>query len=258
MNSRLCSCVVEAGRGGVGGAVAGRPRRGVVVGDRDRGSGVRADGGDRQPMAEQLVVGDRERVEEQGVTGCVRAEGVPHGHVDEGFVQRDPHLDPVAERLRDQAGVVGEAVGGVPVQPAAGILEGLRQIPVEQGGHGIDPPVQQGVDEPVVERQAGRVDRAAAGGLDPGPGDREAVRVDTEVGEQVDILGVPVVMVARHCTAAAVGDPAGFGGEGVPDRRSAPVLVDRTLDLIGGGRGTPGEPGRESHALLLGTRKFLG
>ena len=50
-----------------------------------------------------------------------------------------------------------------------------------------------------------------------------------------------------------VGDVAGIArvsfagdmGEGVPDGGAATVLVDRTLDLVGSGGGSPKEAGRK-------------
>ena len=66
------------------------------------------------------------------------------------------------------AGVVGEPRGGVPVQPAAGVLQRLRQVPVEERDHWLDADLEQGVDEPGVVVQTWSVDRAAPVGLHRG------------------------------------------------------------------------------------------
>ena len=194
-------------RPGLGVAVAEHPHRRVVVGDRHRAGGAGPQRGDREPVPEQLVVGDREGVEEQHPAGGVHSHAVAEAHVDERLVEGDPEPDPVAEAGGGQVGVLGEPGGGVAVQPAAGVFEGLRQVPVVEGGHRVDAGGQQLVDQPVVEVQAGRVGRAGAGGLHPGPGDREPVRGDAQPGQQRDVLGVPVVVVAGHLAGAAVADP---------------------------------------------------
>ncbi len=59
-----------------------------------------------------------------------------------------------------------------------------------KGGYGRMPP-RPGRPPAVVEVEA-------AGGVHAGPGDREAVRVHAEVGEEGHVLGVAVVVVAGH------------------------------------------------------------
>src|SRR6202042_1862764 len=121
--------VVRGGRGHVGGAVAGGPRRSVVVGDRDLPCAGRAQRRGRQAVPEQLVVGGGQRPEQQCPARRVGAEPVAHAH--------------------DR-----EAVGGIPGQPPALVLQRLRQVPVKQGGDRRDAPGQQRVGQPVIEVQA--------------------------------------------------------------------------------------------------------
>jgi hypothetical protein len=204
-------------------------------------------------VAEQLVVGHRQRAEEEGLSGRVLARGVAEGHVDERLVERDPEPHPVAERLADQPGVVGEPERRVAAQPAAAVLQGLWQVPVEERDDGVDALGQQGVHKAVVEVDPGGVGRAGAIGLDAGPGHRETVRVDAEPGHQVDVVRVPVEVVARDVAGAAVGDPARLVGEGVPDGRSASTFGDAALDLVRRRRHTPGK----GHARPPRTRKIL-
>ena len=78
--------------------------------------------------------------------------------------------------------------------------------------------------EPAVEVEPARLDRPGAGGLHPRPGDREPVRVDAQLGQQVEVLRPAVVVVAGHVTGLAVDHPARRVAERVPDRRAAPVL----------------------------------
>jgi hypothetical protein len=162
---------------------------------------------------------------------------------DVGLVDRDPVGDAVGQRGADDVGVVGEALDGVAVEPAAVVLEALREVPVVERGHRLDAGLEQPVDEPVVEREPLRVDLARAGRLDPRPGDREPVAAHAEPLHQRDVLGPAVVVVAGLRPAAAVLDPARLGGEGVPDAGPAAVLGDRALDLVRRGAGPEGESG---------------
>ena len=122
--------------------------RGQVERDAHLGAG---DGGAQrgggQAVAEQQVVGGR------GGGGLVRGPGawtpMPVAEVgdDQRLVERDPALDPVAERLADDGGVLGEAQRGVAGGPAALVLQRLRQVPVEQRGRAGDPALRQGVKQ---------------------------------------------------------------------------------------------------------------
>src|SRR5439155_21469600 len=118
--------------------------------------------------------------------------------------------------------------------PAA-VLQRLRQVPVVEGGVGADAGVEQAVDEPVVEVQAGGVNRAGTVGQDARPGDGEPVRVDAEAPHHRDVLRPAVVVVAGHVAGVAVVDGAGYAAERVPDGRSPAVLGHRALDLVRGG-----------------------
>ena len=66
------------------------------------------------------------------------------------------------KRGREEAGVVGEPLRGVAVQPAAAAVEGEGEVPVEAGEPRLDAGLQQLVDEPVVEVEPPRVRRARA------------------------------------------------------------------------------------------------
>ena len=157
------------------------------------------------------------------------------------LVDGEPVLHPVAERRADHAGVLGQRVGGVPGRPAAAVLQHLRQVPVVDGDERPDTGLQQRVDQPVVEGQPGRVDRAGAVREHPRPGDGEPVRPDAELAHQRDVLGPAVVVVAGDVAGVAVVDGAGHPAERVPDRRGSPVLGRRALDLVRGGGHAPDE-----------------
>jgi hypothetical protein len=141
------------------------------------------------------------------------------------LVERRDRGHPVAELLAQHECVVGEAADHVSRSPPALVLERLRQVPVVQRHQGLDPPRQQAVDELLVEVDPGLVDVAAVG-HDPRPGDREPVRRDAEVGDQVQVLRPPVVVVAGDVAGVAAVDLAGRVGERVPDAGESAVLGD--------------------------------
>ena len=69
----------------------------------------------------------------------------------------------VVEPLAHVAGVVGERLGRLDRPPAAvAVLEGLGQVPVVQGGEGLDPGREEGIHEAVVEVEAPGVRLAGA------------------------------------------------------------------------------------------------
>ncbi len=203
------------------------------------------------------------RVEHQRAARRHPAQRVAEQARDVRLVDRDPLLDPVAEPHAAERGVLPEPLGGLAVQPAAlVVLERLRQVPVVERGHRLDAGGEQLVEQPVVVGEALGVDAAAAGGLDAGPGDREAVALDAEALEQRDVLGVPVVVVAGLRAARPVDDPAGLGAERVPDAGAAAALGHRALDLVRRRAGPEGEVGREVpgvvHARQPSAHPFVG
>ena len=66
----------------------------------------------------------------------------------------------------------------------------------------------------MVEVGAGPVDRPRAGGLDPGPRDREPVGLQAQLREECDVLEVAVVVVRGDLV---VGGPLREVGPGVDD-----------------------------------------
>ena len=205
-----------------------------VQDDPDRGVGAHvADPVGGQRPAQQQVVRRQERGGRLAATRCVDAAGVAQERRAPRLVVRRPDLHAVGQPLGDQAGVVGEAVRGVARRPAAGVLEGLREVPVVQRRQRLHAAREQRVDEALVVVQPGGVRGAATGRLHPRPGDREAVAVHAERLDQREVLLAAVVGVARGRAVAAVEHRAGPAAEGVPDRVAAAVGVDRALDLVG-------------------------
>lgn len=190
-------------------------------------------------------MGGGQGVEDETAAGSVLTEAVSEQGDLGGLVDGDPHGHPVGEPLRHHRGVLREPLGGVPVEPAAPLLQGERGVPVEERGHRGDPRGAQLVDEPVVEVQSLVVDPAVPFGQDAGPGDREPVGADAEFGHQRHVLAVAPVVVGGHLGVGAVLDASPLSGEGVPGGGTAAVGRERALDLEGGGGDSPEEAGRE-------------
>ena len=123
----------------------------------------------RKPVTEEQVVRGRPR----GLWVAYARGVLPRSVAVAGdylrFVQRDPPLDPVAERPGHDRRVVSEPRGGVPDRPAALILEFLRQVPVKERGCGGDATVPKLVQQRLVVVEALLVHRAPAAREDPRP-----------------------------------------------------------------------------------------
>jgi hypothetical protein len=200
---------------------------------------------DCQAVPEQQVVRGGERARRIDAPGGVRAGSVPEECRAPGLVEGAPQLDPVAEPPGDDPGVVGEPVGGVAIDPAAGVFQSLRQVPVVERRDGQDVAFEQLIDEAVVEGDADRVSRAGAVRLHPGPGNREAVCRKPDLGHQADVLPVAFVVVRGMVAGLPRHGPARGGAECVPDGRGAAVYRRGALDLVRRGRCAPPESCRK-------------
>ena len=178
------------------------------------------------------------RVEPQNVAGAEH---------DVGLVDGGEALHPIGEAPPDDRRVVAEAQRRVAAAPAAGLLQRQRQVEMVETRPGLDARGQKPVDETIVEVEALGIGRPAPLGHHPGPGDREAVGAGTQPGEQLDVLGPAVIVVAGHGRRAAVGDPAGLPHPGVPDAGATALLAQRTLDLEGRGGSAPEKARGKSH-----------
>jgi hypothetical protein len=125
---------------------------------------------------------------------------------------------------------------------------------VVERGYRSDAGRQQRIDQAVVEPDAARLDPAGATGLDAWPGNREPVRTEAELPHDADVLLPPVVMVVRDVAVVARPGATRRVAEGVPDGGAAPVLVDRSFDLVSSGCDPPQDVGRnriEVHVDIL-------
>jgi hypothetical protein len=125
----------------------------LVQGDPDlrQLAQLRAQRAQRQAVGEQQVMrraqGGRP-VADPGSLGPVRV--TEEGH-DPRLVVGDPLRHAVAQMRRDEPGVLGEAVRGVALAPAAAVLQRLRQVPVVERRDGLDPALEQAFGQSPVE-----------------------------------------------------------------------------------------------------------
>lgn len=231
---------------------AARDDRGEVEGQRDAASPAVPQPPRGQAVRHEQVVRGAEGVGGAGPAGGVHARRVPEVRGHPWLVDRRPGVDAVGEAVVHDAGVVREAQRGVAGRPAAAVLQRLRQVPVVEGGVRRDPGLEHLVDQPVVEADAARVDRAGAVGLHPRPGHREAVGGQAQAGHQADVVAEPVVVVACHVAGVPARDLARDAAEGVPDRGAASVVPRRALDLVRRGGGAPDEAGWEGQGPGVG------
>ena len=163
--------------------------------------------------------------------------------------------DAVAEVVEADPGIGAEELGRARVQPPVVLgLKREREIPVVKRDPGLDPVLQERVDEVRVEPEPLRVRVAVAGWLDARPRDREPVRLQAHVGHERHVLAESVVMVARPVACVAVLDFARRVREGVPHGRPLPPLAPRPLDLVRRSGGAPHEAvGELGHFKRAGT-----
>lgn len=116
------------------------------------------------------------------------------------------------------------------MRPAARVLQLLGQIPVVERRPGSDAAFEESVDETIVEVQPLGVRGAPSTGLDARPGQGEAVGVQPEAAQEVEVLGQAVVVIAGHVTVVAVVDGPGRMAERVqidgvrPSTAAAPSI----------------------------------
>jgi hypothetical protein len=203
---------------------SGRRRLGLQVHDEpDAVPPLGAVGRDRPPVRAQEVVGHERCFEEAAMPGREPAAQIADMGDDPGLVQRRPVPDAAVECAEEKTGVVREPIGGVPILPAAAVVERGRKIPVIERRERSDPRLEEPVHEPLVEVDARPVDASGAAGKDPRPGDAEAIRRQAEPLHPVDVFAPAAVVIARNVSGLVRLHPAGRVGEAVPDRGTGPV-----------------------------------
>src|SRR6516225_6860751 len=168
-----------------------------------------------------------------------------------GSLKIRPMLDPVAEPPGHDARVVREFCGRIAIEPAAVLLQRLRQVPMIEAQPRRDAVRHEPIDQALVKVEAARLDRAAAGRQNARPRGRKPISGKIAACEQIDIVAPAVIVVAGDIAGIAVLHAPGRVGEDVPDALAASVFVDRAFDLIARGRRAPYEVGGK-RAIVVG------
>lgn len=187
------------------------------------------------------MVGGRQRVEEQLPARRQGADRIALQRRHRRLIQGVPVRDPVAETLRHDVCVVGEALGRVPVEPSALRFDRTGHLPVEESRERDHSGVEQEIDETGVVVESRDFTGSPAVRLDACPRDGESVAVETEPGGQSHIgLRMPIT-VARGLRGRPVDDRTRPLEEVVPDGSSGWRCGAGTLDLERRGRRRPAE-----------------
>ena len=156
--------------------------------------------------------------------------------------------DPIAQSLGHDFGVLREPISTFPVQPTTFLEDFGGEIPVVQRDPRRDVVREQGVDQSVVEREPFLVDSTSAVGKNPGPGQRQAVGLETNLTHERDVFFEAVVVVTRHSATVTLLHGIRTVAIIIPDTRLPPSLTGGTFDLIRGRGSAPHKIVFEWHA----------
>ena len=107
--------------------------------------------------------------------GGVDAVSVAQGSHALGLVQQKIVLYPAPEVPGHHPGEPGKGLGGLRIQPAVPVLQGLGQLPVVEGHIGRNARLQAEIDQTVIVGKALFIPISVPFRVDSGPGGGEAV-----------------------------------------------------------------------------------
>ncbi len=163
---------------------------------------------------------------------------VAHGGHDVRFVDGAHPAHLIRQRVGRDGGEAGEALCRSRIGPPSPGCHPTRRGEVVQGHHRFQPAFPARPDHPSVvpQRRPGELPLL---GFDAAPLQRESVGVEPEGSQQVEILGIAVVVVA----GIAAGLDAERGGVVLP--RPPVVVPVPPFDLVSRSGRAPQEPARE-------------
>ena len=173
--------------------------------------------------------------------GGVDAASVAQGSHALGLVQQKIVLYPAPEVPGHHPGEPGKGLGGLRIQPAVPVLQGLGQLPVVEGHIGRNARLQAEIDQAVIVGKALFIPISVPFRVDSGPGGGEAVSGKAHV---LQIFNVPFrvgIAAAGGVAGIALKGLAGGVGEGIPDGFSSAVGQGISLNLVGTGGSAPDE-----------------
>ena len=156
--------------------------------------------------------------------------------------------DSIAQSLGHDVGVLREPIGAFPVQPPTLLEDFGGEIPVVQGDPRSDVVGKQGVDQPVVERQSFLIHGPCPVGKYARPGQRQSIRLKTDLTHQGDVFFEAVVVITRHSPAVTLLHSIRAIAIIIPDTRLSSPHTGGPFDLIRGRRSAPHKIVFEWHA----------
>ncbi len=188
----------------------------------------------RQAVRTKKIVSGDWGLEQIGVAGRQHARQISAVGHHPRLVERRPHLYTVAQRIEHRRRIVAEPTGDVAVEPAATVIECLREIPVIERGVRLDAALEKRIDQPRIEVDSLFVDGAGARGKDARPRDAEPIGVRTKLGHDRDVVLVAPVVLASDVARLVEPGVARSVREAVPDAASGAIGGGRSFDLVGG------------------------
>ena len=148
-----------------------------------------------------------------------------------GLVDRGDAGKPVAKMADYKVGIVGEPAGYIAVLPAAVIGVALRQVPVIERRKGLKAALEHRIQQPVIESQPLGIHLAVRRRQKAWPGKGKTVGTEAAAGDEVEILFIAVIVVARRRAVAAVRYRARPLCKAVPVRGTASAIRG-AFDLV--------------------------
>src|ERR1700760_1277556 len=134
----------------------------------------------------------------------------------------------------ENAGIVREVVGQIPVWPSSPIFERLWKIPVIHRAPGPDASLKKSIDEAAVVIQSFHVRGAGPRRLNAWPRDGKTLALLVEAFGQCDVLPIAVVLIAGNIPCHAAPYLPGCMSESIPYRFALAILIPRPFNLVGG------------------------
>ena len=151
-----------------------------------------------------------------------------------GLVDRGDAGKPVAKMTDYKVGIIGEPAGYIAVLPAAVISVALRQVPVIERRKGLQTALEHRIEKPIIEGQPVSVHFFVRLRQKAWPGKGKTIGTEAAIGDEVEILGITVVMIAGHGAVTAVGNGTGLSCKTVPVGGTTPP-VGSAFNLIARG-----------------------
>ena len=193
----------------------------------------------RLRLSKRQCVRGFQEIAEAGPARRKSTRSITHEGYRPRHVKGCPDRDSITEMLGENAGIVCEVVGEIPVWPASTIFERLRKIPVIHRAPRPDAGLKQGIDEAAVVIQPFHVWGAGPGGLNAWPRDRKALALLIESLGHCDVLRIEVVLIAGNVACHPTSYFPGCMSESVPYRFAFAILIPRAFYLVGGRCGAP-------------------